>query len=141
MASSYANFKTALYTKTNVSGLVDVNNSAKLYGIYEGKATVAIPVGRAYGIFNFQGAEEVVYGFNATQLAEPFYIQLRVYSENALAADNLVDTWVSTLGTSLTVTGFTIGWLQRQNDLPPTDQQLDNRYIFGRGRLIKVIAE
>jgi hypothetical protein len=136
VASSYPNFSTAFYTKTNVSAVV---GSGKLTGIFEGKA----PQGTNYpfGVWNFQGGEPVLYGFNTTQLAEGFYLQMRVYAKNQAQAHTLLATWISTLGNSLTVTGFTIGWLARHSDLPPIDQLVADEYIFGRGALIAVKAE
>ena len=132
MASSYANFATAFYTKTNVSAVV---GSGKLSGIFEGKA----PVGQAYpfGVFNLQAAEPVVYAFQVNPLLEVFYLQMRVYSEHK-DAESLLDTWIATLGTSLTVSGYTVEWLAKQNRLPPIDQLIDGRYIYGRGSLITV---
>jgi hypothetical protein len=133
VASSYANFSTAFYTKTNVSGVV---GSGKLSGIYEGKA----PSGTNYpfGIFNLQGAAPIEYAFNATPVLERWYLQMRVYAENALSAENLLDTWIATLGNTLTVTGFTVEWLAKRNRLAPTDQMVSDRYVYGRGQLIEV---
>jgi hypothetical protein len=46
-----------------------------------------------------------------------------------------------TLGNTLTVTGFTTEWLAVQNDLPPTDQLIAGRYIYGRGTLVRIETE
>ena len=138
MASSYANFITAFYSKTNVSAVVDTADATKLYGIYDGKAISGIPVGRMWGIYNLQGAEKLQYAFNSTRILEVLYIQLRVYAENAKNAENLLATWISTLGNTLTVTGFTVEWIAEDNRLPPIDQLISDRYVFGRGTLIKV---
>lgn len=133
MASAYANFSTALYTKTNVSAVV---GSGKLSGIFESKA----PQGQAYpfGVWNMQGASPIDYAFDVTPVSRVFYIQMRVYASNQMQAENLLATWVATLGNSLTVTGFTVEWLAEQNALPPTDALEASGYVYGRGTLIKV---
>jgi hypothetical protein len=133
VASSYANFCTAFYSKTNVSGVV---GSGKLSGIYEGRAPQGTP--HPFGVFNLQGAEPNQYAFNVTPVLEVFYLQMRVYAENAKSAEDLLDTWIATLGNTLTVTGYTVEWMAKQNRLPPIDQLIDGRYIFGRGQLIAV---
>lgn len=132
--------RAALYTKTNVSALVDTANAAKLYGIYEGKAQ-PVPVDRAYGIFNQQGHVPVVYTLGGTLADETVFWQLRVYANAQSVAESLLNLWVSTLGDSLTLTGNTVTWCKRENDLPPTDQQLIDRYVFGRGALIRISSE
>ena len=136
--------RTAFYTKTNVSALVDANNAAKLYGIYEGKAISDIPVvsgvQRAYGVFNIQAYEPIVYAFNDTQVLETFYYQLRVYAASQSLAESLVNLWVSTLGTSLTITGGTVERLWSVSGLPPTDRQQTDRYVWGRAALIGIAA-
>jgi hypothetical protein len=136
VASSYANFTTAFLTKTNVSAVV---GSGKLSGIFEGKAPAK--QAKPYGIYNLQAASPITYGFNVTQLAETNFIQLRVYADTPETAHTNLDNWVATLGNSLTVTGFTIGWLARENDLPPTDQLIAGEYVYGRGCLIRYTAE
>ena len=132
MASSYANFATAFYTKTNVSAVV---GTGKLSGIFEGRA----PSGQdlPYGTFNLQAAEKIQYAFSQTRIIEVLYVQLRVYSEHK-DAESLLATWVSTLGNALTVSGFTVEWIAEDGRLPPTDQIVSDRYVYGRGTLIKV---
>jgi hypothetical protein len=136
VASSYSAVAAAIYTKTNVSGVV---GTGKLSGIYEGKA----PQGTAYpyGVFNLQGASPVQYAFNVTPVLQEAFIQFRVYAESQEAAHTLLDAWIATLGNTLTVTGFTTEWLAVQNDLPPTDQLITGRYIYGRGTLVRIETE
>jgi hypothetical protein len=123
VASSYSAVAAAIYTKTNVSGVV---GSGKLSGIYEGKA----PEGTSYpfGVFNLQGAPPVTYAFNVTQILQQHLIQLRVYAESPEAAHANLNTWLATLGNTLTVTGFTTAWLALENDLPP-NQLISGRYM------------
>lgn len=132
---------TAIYAKTNVTAVVDPANTTKLYGIYEGKAISGIPTGRAYGIFNRQASEPVQYAFNVTQILESDLWQFRVYAESQSVAESLLNTWITTLGTSLTIAGNEVVWCAKSNDLPPLDQQLNDRYIFGRGTLVKIASE
>jgi hypothetical protein len=125
--------RTAIFSKTNVSAVV---GSGKLSAIYEGKALAGAIF--PYGIFNRQASEPVVYAFNVTQILEGDFWQFRVYAESQSVAETLLNTWITTLGTSLTLTGNTVGWCARVNDLPPTDQQLNDRFIYGRGALVLV---
>lgn len=131
----------ALYVKTNVSALVDTSNTAKLYGIYEGKVQQKVPVDRAYGVFNRQAMSPVLYTLSGAIADETDFWQLRVYAVAAITAETLLNLWVSTLGESLTLSGNTVTWCRRENDLPPTDRQLSDRYVFGRGALIRISAE
>ncbi len=127
--------RAAIYTKTNVSAVV---GSGKLTAIYADKApaTAVFP----YGVFNRQASAPVVYTFS-TLADETDFWQFRVYSEAQSTADSLLTAWLNTLGESLTLTGNTVTWCKRENDLPNTDQQQSDRYIFGRGALIRISAE
>jgi hypothetical protein len=121
---------------------VDVANAAKLYGIYEGKAEAKIPVDRAYGIYNRQAPSPVTYAFNESRKLEKDYWQLRVYANAQSTAEAFLNLWVSTLGTTLTLAGGSVAErVIRFSDLPPTDQQLTDRYIFGRGALIEIASK
>ena len=128
--------RAAIYTKTNVSAVV---GSGKLSGIYEGKA----PAGAAlpYGVFNRQASAPVQYTFGGTIADETDFWQFRVYAEAQSTAESLLNAWVSTLGGSLTLTGNTVTWCKREQDLPATDQQQSDRYVFGRGALIRISSE
>ena len=127
---------TAIFTKTNTTAVV---TSGKLSGIYEGKAAdgTAYP----FGIFNLQGAPPITYTMGVTQVLEELLIQFRVYAESPEQAHTNLDNWLATLGNSLTVTGFTTGWLAIQNALPPIDQLIVDRYVYGRGILISAKFE
>lgn len=133
--------RTAFYAKTNVSALVDPSSTAKLYGIYEGNAIAGIPTDRAYGVFNRQAISPVVYAMGQNRKSESDYWQLRVYANAQSVAESLLNLWVSTLGTTLTISGGTVERVWRERDLPPTDQQLTDRYIFGRGALIGIASK
>lgn len=132
--------RAALFAKTNVSALVDTADAAKLYGIYEGKAPSNIPADRAFGVFNRQASAPVVYTLSSLADETDFW-QLRVYANAQSVAEGLLNTWVSTLGESLTISGNTVTWCKRVNDLPATDQQQSDRYVYGRGALIRISAE
>ena len=136
MGSSYSAVSAAIFAKTNVSGVV---GSGKLSGIWEGKA----PQNTAYpfGVFNLQGAPPVTYAFNVTEVLQEHLIQFRVYAETPEAAHTNLDAWIATLGNDLTVTGFTTAWLARELDLPPTDQLIAGRYVYGRGALVRIGTE
>jgi hypothetical protein len=81
------------------------------------------------------------YAFNVTPVLQEAFIQFRVYAESPEAAHTLLDAWIATLGNTLTVTGFTTEWCAVANDLPPTDQLITGRYIYGRGTLIEISTE
>lgn len=127
--------RTAIFVKTNVGAVVGAN---KLSGIYADKApsNAVLP----YGVFNRQASAPLIYTFNGLADETDFW-QFRVYSEAQSTADSLLTTWISTLGESLTLTGNTVTWCKRVNDLPPNGQQQSDRYIFGRGALIRISAE
>lgn len=134
----------AIFAKTNVSGVV---GSGKLSAIYADKA----PEGAVfpYGVFNRQGSEPVQYAFNVTQIIEGDFWQFRVYADEDTSttkepqelAEDLLAVWVSTLGNTLTLTGNTVVWCARSNDLPNNDQQQTDRFIYGRGTLINIKTE
>lgn len=134
----------ALFSKTNVSAVV---GSGKLTAIYGDKApeNATLP----YGVFNRQASEPITYAFNVTQKLESDLWQLRVYADEDSSttkepqelAEDLLAVWVSTLGTSLTISGNTVVWCARVNDLPNNDQQQNNRFIYGRGTLIRIATQ
>lgn len=134
----------AIFAKTNVSAVV---GSGKLTAIYADKApeSAVFP----YGVFNRQASEPIEYAFNQTQILESDFWQFRVYADEDSSttkepqelAEDLLAQWISTLGTSLTLTGNTVVWLARSNDLPNTDQQQKNRYVYGRGTLVRIATE
>jgi len=136
VASSYAAVAAAIFTKTNTTAVV---TSGKLSGIYEGKAPDETPY--PFGIFNLQGAPPITYTMGVTQVLEELLIQFRVYAESPETAHANLDNWIATLGNALTVTGFTTGWLAIQNALPPIDQLIVDRYVYGRGILISAKFE
>jgi hypothetical protein len=127
--------RTAIYTKTNVSAVV---GSGKLSAIYADKApaNAVLP----YGVYNRQASFPITYAFGPTAVLEDDLWQFRVYADAQKTAEDLLIVWVNTLGNDLTLSGSTVRWLARVNDLPPTDQQQSDRYIFGRGTLIRIAA-
>ncbi len=136
MSANSVKVLTAFYTKTNVSAVV---GSGKLSGIYEGKA----PANTAYpfGIFNWQGWKPIEYTMGLGTALEYGFLQMRVYAENQKQAEDLLNVWAATLGNALTISGGTVSWLARAYDLPPNDQQINDRYVFGRGTLIGIGIE
>ena len=128
--------RTAIYTKTNVSAVV---GSGKLSAIYADKApsNAVLP----YGVFNRQASAPVSYTFSGAIAEESDFWQLRVYSEAQSTAASLLNTWVSTLGDTLTLSGNTVMWCRRTNDLPNNDQQQTDRYVYGRGALIRIASK
>jgi hypothetical protein len=127
--------RAAIYTKTNVGAVV---GSGKLSAIYADKApsNVVLP----YGVFNRQASSPITYAFGYTQVLEDDLWQLRVYSESQKTAEDLLVVWVNTLGNSLTISGNTVEWIAKVQDLPNTDQQQSDRYIYGRGALIRIAS-
>lgn len=125
----------AIYTKTGVGAVV---GSGKLTAIYADKApaTATLP----YGVFNRQASAPIVYAYGPTAVLEDDFWQFRVYSESQKTAEDLLVVWVNTLGNDLTLSGATVRWLAKVNDLPNTDQQQTDRYVFGRGTLIRIAA-
>jgi hypothetical protein len=128
--------RTAIYAKTNVGTVV---GSGKLTGIFADKApaTQSFP----YGIFNRQASEPVQYAFNVTQILESDLWQFRVYAVSQSQAETLLTAWLNALGNAFTLTGNTVVWCARVNDLPPTDQQLTDSYVYGRGALVSIKTE
>ncbi len=126
----------AIFTKTNVSAVV---GSGKLTAIYADKApaTAVLP----YGVFNRQAAENILYAMNETPVSERDYWQFRVYSEAQKTAEDLLVVWVNTLGITLTISGNTVERCVKRGDLPNTDQQQIDRYVFGRGALIEIASK
>jgi hypothetical protein len=135
MSSISEKVRAALYTKTNVSAVV---GGGKLSGIYADKAPANATL--PYGVFNRQASEPIQYTFGPTAVLESDLWQLRVYSESQKTAEDLLVAWVNTLGNTLTLSGNTVQWLAKVNDLPPNDQQQSDRYIYGRGALIRIVA-
>lgn len=128
--------RAAIYTKTNVGAVV---GAGKLTGIFADKAPAGTDF--PYGIFNRQASEPVQYAFNVTQILESDLWQFRVYAESQKDAETLLTAWINTLGNSLTITGNTVVWCARTNDLPPTDEAFIDRYIYGRGALVSIKTE
>lgn len=135
MSSISEKVRAAIYTKTNVGAVV---GSGKLSGIYADKAPANAVM--PYGVFNRQASSPITYAFNYTPVLEDDLWQLRVYSESQKTAEDLLVVWVNTLGNSLTLSGSTVEWIAKVNDLPNTDQQQADRYIFGRGCLVRIAA-
>jgi hypothetical protein len=127
--------RAALFTKTNVSAVV---GSGKLTAIYADKAPASAVL--PYGVFNRQASAPITYAFGPTAVLEDDFWQLRVYSESQKTAEDLLVVWVNTLGNDLTLSGATVRWLAKVNDLPNTDQQQADRYVYGRGTLIRIAA-
>ena len=128
--------RAALFTKTNVSAVV---GSGKLTAIYADKAPASAVY--PYGVFNRQASSPVTYSMGQTLLLEDDLWQLRVFSEAQKTSEDLLVAWYGTLGTTLTLSGNTVVWCARENDLPPVDQQLNDRWIYGRGALIRIASE
>lgn len=134
----------AIFAKTNVGAVV---GASKLTAIYSDKAHEGATF--PYGVFNRQGSEPVEYAFNTTQILESDLWQFRVYADEDSSttkepqelAEDLLAVWISTLGNSLTLTGNTVVWCARDNDLPNTDTQQANRWVYGRGALVRIAAE
>ena len=139
MSSISEKVRAAVYVKTNVSAVVGAN---KYTAIYADKA----PPGAVfpYGVFNRQGSEPIEYAFTLTQILESDLWQFRSYADSQSVAAALLTAWISTLGNTLTLVtsgNERVAWMARVNDLPPNDQQLNDRYIYGRGALVRIATE
>lgn len=137
----------AIFAKANVSAVV---GSGKLTAIYESKAPedATLP----YGIFQRQGPGPVTYGFG-TSTAPTTHLENDLWLFKVLAdedssttkepqefASDMADTWKSTLGNTLTLTGATVRWMAWFADMPPYEEQVTDRQVYHRGFLMRIAA-
>lgn len=134
----------ALFAKSNVS---DVVGTGKLTGIHEGKAPAkaALP----YGLFQRQAPGPVEYTFGVTQVLEDDLWLIKVLADDLSSktkepqefAEDMVTTWLETLGNTLTLAGNTVVWMERYGDMPPLEELKNDRYIYHRGALLRIGVE
>lgn len=137
----------AIYAKCTPPASTAVIGTGKLTGIYEGKAPneAVLP----YGIFQRFSAGEVKYTFGVTLALEDDIWLLKVLADESSSttkepqefAEDMLATWLTTLGNTLTIAGNTVAWLARHADMPPFEEQKDERFIYHRGALIRVKTE
>lgn len=127
----------AIFAKTNVSNVV---GSGKLSGIYHDKAksTAVFP----YGIIQRQANEPNQYAFGTTLILEGDLWTLKVISEvSAAEAETRLAVWIAELGTDLTLSSGTVVWMAVEQDMPPFQEQLADRYLYHRGTQVRIRTE
>lgn len=126
----------AIFVKTNVPAVVGTN---KLTAIFADRAVpdAVYP----YGIFSRQASEPIEYAFQVNQVLESDIWLFKTYSEKQAEAESLLTAWINELGHSLTLTGNTVVWCARVQDAPISNEQLSDRFIYGRGALIRIAVE
>lgn len=138
----------ALFAKSNVAALV---GAGKLTGIYESKA----PEGAAlpYGIFQRQAPGNPTYsmgtnGAATKQLETDIWLFKVLADEDSSTtkepqefAEDMAGTWKATLGTTLTLSGATVRWMEWWADMPPLEQQESDQYIYQRGFQLRIEVE
>jgi hypothetical protein len=138
----------ALYAKSNVSAVV---GSGKLTAIYDSKAPedATLP----YGIFQRQAPGTPTYGFGTTA-APTKHLESDLWLFKVLAdedssttkepqefAEDMAETWKTTLGNTLTLSGNTVRWMVWFADMPQLEEQQGDRYIYHRGFQLRIGVE
>ena len=134
----------AIFAKINVAGVV---GSGKATAVYESKAPSDADF--PYVVFNRQASELNEYTFTFAQTIESDLWQFRAYADEDSSttkepqqiAEEILILVTNTLGTTLTLSGNTVMWCAKLSDLPPVDQQLNDRYVYGRGMLYRIASE
>lgn len=134
----------AIFAKSNVSAVV---GSGKLTAVYESKAPADAVF--PYGIFSRQAPGEVNYTFGTTNVLESDLWLFKVAADEGSSttkepqelAEDLLNVWESTLGTELTLSGNEVTWMARFADMPPIEQQQNDRWAYLRGFLMRVGVE
>ncbi len=144
MSANSEKVRKALYAKSNVAAVV---GTGKLTAIYESKGPedAVLP----YGIFQRQAPGSPVYSFGATQQLETDLWLFKVLADEDSSttkepqefAEDMAALWRSTLGTTLTLSGATIRWMQWAADMPPFEEQQGDRYIYHRGFLLRISTD
>lgn len=138
----------ALFAKSNVSTLVDPEDSQKLTAIYHNKARAngLFP----YGVIQRQAPGPVDYSFGTTgptQVMEGDLWTLKVLVDSEMTdgdisaealAEQLSNAWCTLLGHTLILTGNTVAWMARFADMPPFEEKQGDRFILHRGFLLRI---
>lgn len=144
MSSRSEIVRKAIFAKSNVAAVV---GSGKLTAIFSDKAgeNPSFP----YGVFQRQAPVPTVYAFGYTPVQEEDLWLFKVYADKDSSTtkepqelcEDLLDTWLSTLGHDLTLSGATVAWMAKFNDVPPLDEKQSNRFVYGRGTLMRIVTE
>lgn len=147
MSANSEKVRKALFAKSNVGALV---GSGKLTGIYESKApeSASLP----YGIFQRQAPGAPTYGFGTTSATKHLESDLWLFKvladedssttkEPQEFAEDMATTWKQTLGTTLTLSGATVRWMEWFADMPPLEQQESDQYVYQRGFQMRIAVE
>ncbi len=127
----------AIFAKTNTANVV---GSGKLSGLYHDKApsTAVFP----YGIIQRQANEVNQYAFGTTLILQGDLWTLKVISEvSAGDAETHLTAWIAELGITLNLSSGTLAWMAVEQDMPPFQEQLADRYLFHRGTQIRIRTE
>jgi hypothetical protein len=131
----------ALYSKLNVSGVTNL-----VTGIHEGDAPddAELP----YVIFRRQAPGAVTRSLGSLVLEDDIWLVKAVTDEDsdtskspAGFAEEIATACETAIGESLTLTGNTVAWCKRQNDMPPYQEPLGDRTIYHRGFLLRIATE
>lgn len=134
----------AIFAKTNVAAVV---GSGKYSAIYQDVArNAADPF--CYGIFFRQAPEPIQYSFGPTAVLQGDLWTFKSVVEAAAIttispqkhAEALVAQWITTLGTTLTISGGTVVWMEVYQDIPPYQEKLGDRWVFHRGTQVRIIT-
>lgn len=145
MSATSEKVRKAIFLKSNVSALV---GSGKLAGIFESKAPKTAD--RPYGIFQRQAPAAVDHTFGPTVFAESDLWLFKVIADADSSttkepqefAEDMLAIWLTTLGTTLTLTGSTVVWMARFADMPPYEELVEgDDYVYHRGFLMRITTE
>ncbi len=134
----------AIVAKLNVAGVTNLIGSGKVFDKIAPENTV-LP----YVIIQRQAPLAVDYTFGTTgptqNLESDLWI-IKALADEACStsispaelAENISIACFDAIGTSLALTGNTVTWCARQQDMPPFEEKVTDHWVFHRGFYLKV---
>lgn len=127
----------AIFAKTNVAAVVGAGKFSKIYRDVASNSETPY----RYGIFFVQSPEPYQYAFGPTKIMEGHLWTFKAVIDEAAQtsvspqehAETLVGTWISTLGTTLTLSSGSVLWMEVFGDMLAYQEKLNDRWVFHRG--------